>query len=294
MLITVSYLASCAMKRKTAEDGVVILKIDGSSTVYPLTSKIVEKFKENSEEFDIKLDVSGTGGGFQKFSERETMINNASREINDSEEQSCIDNGVNFRSFEIAYDGIAVVVNKSNDWADDLTVSELKNIWKEGGTEKWSDLREDWPDNLIERYGPGVSSGTYDYFKAKILTNGEAFVGDYKKSENDNLLVTGIANNPYSLGFFGLAYYVRNKEKLKLIAIDNGNGPVIPTKSTVGSGKYTPLSRPMYIYANQDFCLDEKGKYFLKFYLENAGKVADDIGYVPLTEAKYRQMTSSL
>ncbi len=270
------------------------LKIDGSSTVYPITAAIVEKYNKQQSDFKILLSVSGTGGGFNKFIDKETEINNASREISPEEIRRCSANQVMFRQFEVAYDGIAVVVNKENTWVDDLTVAELEKIWSRDGASKWSDIKTDWPDEIISLYGPGNESGTHDYFKKVIISKNQAFKEDFRKSENDNLLVTGISNNKFALGFFGLAYYERNKEKLKLVAIDNGNGPVYPSAKTISAQQYTPLSRPMFIYVNETFCQKESGKRFIEFYLKNAASMSSKVGYVPLPEAIYSQAITKI
>jgi phosphate transport system substrate-binding protein len=292
--LAVLIIASCSKQghQEPAADAETLF-IDGSSTVYPITEGIVDKYKSDTNNFIISLKVSGTGGGFDKFSKKEIDINNASREIKESEIEKCRANGVNFKRFDVAYDGIAVVVNVNNDFVDYLTVEELNLIWKIDGAETWSDVRPEWPDEEIKLFGPGDDSGTHDYFNDAIVGD-DGMKDDYIKSENDNLLVRGIVNNDYAMGFFGLAYFEENKESLKIVPIDNGNGPVTPSTESVNSGQYTPLSRTMYIYVNEDFCNSESGKTFIKYYLSNATEVITQVGYVPLPASRYSEAINSL
>lgn len=269
------------------------LNIAGSSTVYPITLAITDKYKQEYGNYQIRLSVSGTGGGFRKFCQQETLINNASRPINPDEAEACRNNGIRFISFEIAYDGIAVVVNPANDWVNSLTVDELKMIFGKNGVDKWSDVRPTWPNQPIKCYGPGSDSGTNDYFKETILKEGD-FRSDFISSENDNLLVTGIGDSKYSLGFFGHFYYEANATKLKLVPIDNGRYAVLPTRANIEEGSYMPLSRPLYLYVNEDFLKDENGLHFIDFYLKNVGKAAASLGYVALPKKKYTQLLANI
>ncbi|MFY0685665.1 MAG: PstS family phosphate ABC transporter substrate-binding protein [Cyclobacteriaceae bacterium] len=285
-------VASCQNKpSETAEDATT-LNIDGSSTVYPITADIVEKYKRNHNNYNINLSVSGTGGGFKKFCIGETHINNASREISDEEIATCKSNGIDFLRFDIAYDGVAIVVNPDNDWVDQLTVEELILIFGNDSTAFWSDIRPDWPEEEIKCYGPGEASGTFDFFKEVILKDAE-FRENYVSSENDNLLVLGIEKSPYSIGFFGHSYFESNRDKLELIPIDNGNGAVLSTIENIGNGTYTPLSRPLYIYVNEAF-IQDGGADFAKYYLENAMAAALSSGYVAHDEERYRAMITAL
>jgi len=295
IVIAVSFFYSCSGKKeKEPAADARVLKIDGSSTVYPITSGIIERYKQEFDNLKFDVAVSGTGGGFKKFVQKETDINNASRSIKDAEEELCENNGIAYTEYEIAYDGIAIVINKENDWVDNLTVEELTRIWVTDGVTNWSDIKPGWPEEPIKLYGPGDESGTHDYFMSAIIPDTLSMRDDYVKSENDNLLVTGISNNKHSLGFFGLAYFEKNKDDLKLVPIDNGDGPVLPTPETVGSGKYKPLARPLFIYVNDDFGNSEDGKTFINFYFQNVGEIANQVGYVSLPPNNYQSYMSSL
>ncbi len=286
-------MCACGEKRQEYSGNADTLKIDGSSTVYPITHAISELYRKQSAGTIIYQNVSGSGGGFEKFSRNEIAICNASRPMNAAEKESCNKNDVRFIPFEIAYDGIALVVNSGNSWLDYLTTSELRRICMEGGAKKWSEVRNGWPNEPIELLAPGEASGTYDYFKEAILTDGTPFRRDYKMSENDNLLALGISKSPYSLGFFGLGYYEKNKDKLRLVALNNGSGPILPTTETIMAGTYTPLSRMLYIYATADFAATPTGKDFLRFYLQHAAGAASREGYIPLPAHRYEQATAT-
>ncbi len=286
--------SSCSGDKKVQNVEIVdTLKIDGSSTVFPITSKIVELYNNQFGDLKISVNVSGTGGGFSKFALGEIDLNNASREINEVERQRCQDNEVIYEQIRIAIDGIAVVVNPKNTWIDYLTVAELKLIWQKDGAKKWSEVRAAWPAEPIELYSPGEASGTYDYFKEAILGSVE-LAEEVKMSENDNLLALGVSNSKNAIGFFALAYFEDNKSKLKLVPIDNGQGPVFPTAETVGAGEYTPLSRPVFIYVRNQFKEKAIGKKFLQFYLNKAPATAQSLGFVPLETAEYAKTLASL
>jgi len=287
-------LAGCSGKKaQEPADDAFHLRIDGSSTVYPLTVAISEKYKLENNDLIISNSVSGTGGGFEKFAEGKTQINNASREIKEEEIAACHENNVQFQPFEIAYDGIAIIVNHDNDWIEYITVEELNQIFGDNDVKNWSDVRQEWPDEPIKLFGPGEASGTYDYFKEAILED-KPFNPAFIKSENDNLLVRGISNNVNAIGFFGLAYFQENKDDLKLVPVDNGKGPITPNARTIASDDYTPLSRSMYVYVNKEFLDTESGKKYIRFYLENAAETAEEIGYVPLPESRYKKSMSNL
>ena len=267
------------------------IKIDGSSTVYPVTEAVAEEFRAVEPNVRVTVGVSGTGGGFKKFSRGETNISNASRPIKDKEAQKCEENNISFLGLSVAYDGLAVIINPENDWVDYFTVEELSAIWHpdaQNNIKYWSQIREGWPKEEIHLFGPGTASGTYDYFAEVICGKKVGTRGDYTASEDDHVLVQGVSTDKYGLGFFGLAYYEENKEKLKLVGVDNGNGSVLPSIETVSNGTYAPLSRPIFIYANNSAQERKEVREFISFYLKNAGKLVEDVGYIPLAEEEYK------
>jgi phosphate transport system substrate-binding protein len=231
----------------------------------------------------VTVGVSGTGGGFEKFIQGETDFSNASRPIKEEEAKSLEKAGIDYTELMLAYDGLSVVVSKENDWVEDLTVEDLKKLWIEDGTtKKWSDINPDWPDEEVVFYAPGTDSGTYDYFDEVILDE-EDLVSNATLSEDDNVLVQGIQADPNAIGFFGYAYYMANKDTLKVVKI---NG-VEPTNETIKSGKYAPLSRPLFTYVNNKSASEDAVKDFLKYTLENAGDMSEAVGYVPLPQEEY-------
>ena len=266
------------------------IKIDGSSTVYPITEAIAEEFRAKAPDVKVTVGVSGTGGGFKKFSRGETAISDASRPIKDKEKVACEENQISYVELEVAYDGLAVIINPENDWVDHLTVEELKKIWEpaaQGVIMKWSQIREGWPEEEIHLFGPGVASGTYDYFTKAINGEEGASRGDYTASEDDNVLVQGVSTDKLGLGFFGLAYYEENQDKLKLVGVDGGEGVVIPTQTTVADGTYQPLSRPIFIYVNNKSAEREEVVEFVNFYLELVPEIAQEVGYIALPSTEY-------
>jgi phosphate transport system substrate-binding protein len=278
-------LASCFKQYKGK------IQVDGSSSVYPITEAVAEEYRKDHSDIRVTVGVSGTGGGFKKFARGETDISNASRPITAKEIAACKANNISFIEIPVAYDGLAVVVSLSNDFVDHLTVAELKKIWEPAAQEKitsWSQVREGFPDVPIRLYGAGTSSGTYDYFTEAIVGKAKSSRGDYTASEDDNVLVQGVSSDKGALGYFGLAYYLENKSKLKLVAIDNGSGPVFPDDSTVTNGVYAPLSRPEFIYVNAAAAKNSVIKDFIKFYIDHAPALVKEVGYVPLPGAVYR------
>lgn len=284
-------MTSCNQKSGSSEgqlNGEV--KIDGSSTVYPITEAIAEEYRTEQPNVRVTVGVSGTGGGFGKFSRNEIAINNASRPIKDSEIEEAEKNNVGYIELSVAYDGLAVVVSKENDWAASLTVEELKKIWEpaaQGKLTHWNQIRPEWPNVPLNLYGPGIASGTYDYFTEVIVGESGSSRGDYTASEDDNVLVQGVSGDKNALGFFGLAYFEENQEKLKLVGVDDGSGAVLPSYETVKDGSYTPLSRPVFIYVNSEATKTEAVVDFVEFYLETAGELVQDVGYIALPEADY-------
>jgi len=264
--------------------------IDGSSTVFPITEAVAEEYRAVAKDVQVTVGVSGTGGGFKKFSRGETDISDASRPIKQKEIDACKENNISYLELSVAYDGLAVIVNPENDWLTDITVAELKKIWEpaaKGTIMNWNQIRPEWPAEKIELYGPGTASGTFDYFTEAIVGESGSCRADYNSSEDDNILVTGVSGNKYALGFFGLAYFEANKDKLKLVAVDGGSGPVAPSLETVKDGSYAPLSRPLFIYVNSTAAAKKHVVNFVNFYLENAGEMAKEVGYIPMKDEEY-------
>lgn len=264
------------------------VKVDGSSTVFPITEAVAEEFGKVHPKVRVTVGVSGTGGGFKKYAIGEIDINDASRPIKGKEIKKAEENNVAFIELPVAFDGLSVIANKANDWVDHLTRDELHQIWKPGSTVKtWADIREGWPDEEIKLYGPGTDSGTFDYFTEAINGKSQVCRSDFSKSEDDNVLVQGIAGDKHSLGFFGFAYYKENKDKLKIIPIDGGDGPVAPTETTINNGTYQPLSRPIFIYVNPESGKRPEVKAFVEFYMSNTKRLASEVGYVALPDKVY-------
>jgi phosphate transport system substrate-binding protein len=294
-------LTSCNnQKKESAKAGDSLsgeIKIDGSSTVYPITEAVAEEYRASQPNVKVTIGLSGTGGGFKKFCRNEIDINNASRSIKEEENKMAESSNLKFIELAIAYDGLAVVVNPQNNWATDLTVTELKKIWEpeaQGKITKWNQIRPNWPAEEIHLYGPGVESGTYDYFTEVIVGKSHSSRGDYTASEDDNVLVQGIAGDKFGLGFFGLAYFEENKDKLKLVPVDdqkdeNGKGAILPSLETVKNKTYSPLSRPLFIYVNSESAKKKEVSDFVSFYLNNAGSLVSQIGYIPLDDKQYEE-----
>ncbi len=266
------------------------IRVDGSSTVFPITEAVAEEFRAEQPKVKVTIGVSGTGGGFKKFCRNEIDISDASRPIKDKEKVLCGEAGVEYIELPVAYDGMAVLINPENDWVDHVTVEELKKIWEPAAQKnvtKWNQIRPEWPDKEIHLFGPGVASGTFDYFTKAIVGKSGSSRGDYTASEDDNVLVQGIAGDKYAMGFFGLAYYEENKNKLKLAAVDGGDGPIFPSAQTVEDGTYKPLSRPIYIYVNKAAAARPEVQAFIDFYMNNTGDLAQDVGYISLPDELY-------
>jgi phosphate transport system substrate-binding protein len=260
---------------------------DGSSTVGPLTQAVAEEFNAQAPNVQTSVDISGTGGGFERFCLGETDIQNASRPIDEEEIAICAENGVDWYEFEVAYDGLTVVTNTANTFVECLTTDQLKSIWQEGGAQTWADVNPDWPAETISLYGPGTDSGTFDYFVEAILGE-DPIRQDFTPSEDDNVLVQGVAGDADSIGYFGAAYYEENQDILKAVAIDNGDGNcVLATTETVQDGSYAPLSRPLFVYVRADSLQRPEVAQFTRFYLSEAATLAADVGYVASHEDVY-------
>lgn len=273
------------------------ISLDGSSTVFVLSQAVAEAFRESATSVDITIGRSGTGGGFKKFVLGETDISNASRPIKSKESDEAKKNGIEYLELAVAIDGLSVCVNPQNDWLSCLSVAQLKKIWDKGSTvQKWSDIDPSYPDQPIKLYGPGTDSGTFDYFTEVI--NGEArrCRDDYTPSENDNVLVEGIAGNKYALGYFGYAYYAENQSKLKVIPIkatDDGEC-ITPSQETIHAGTYVPLARPLFVYINLAALKRPEVAAFVKYYLGEGQKAVTEIKYFPLAPETLKEMQSRL
>jgi phosphate transport system substrate-binding protein len=260
------------------------IRVDGSSTVGPLTEAAAEFFQQENAGVQVTVGISGTGGGFEKFCNGETDISDASRPIEDDEKKACASEGITFAEAQVANDGLSVVVNPENTWATCLTVAQLKSVWEQGSNiDNWNQIDPSFPDVPLELFGAGTDSGTFDYFTAAI--NGEEGNSrtDYQATEDDNVTVQGVAGTKGGMGYFGLSYYEQNPDKLKLLQIDGGNGCVTPSKETVQSGEYTPLSRPLLIYVKDASLKRPVVDAFIKFYIDNAERIANQAQFVPLT-----------
>jgi len=253
---------------------------------------VAEEFQKSQKATKVTVGVSGTGGGFKKFCRGETDISDASRPISKKEMDLCKEAGIKYVELPVAFDALTVVVNPKNDWIASMTVEELKKIWEpaaQGKVMKWSDVNPKWPNEKITLFGPGADSGTFDYFTDAINGKEKASRGDFTASEDDNTLVQGVTRDKHALGYFGLAYYVENKDKLKAVAIINKGAPkaVEPSLETVMAGTYQPLARPIFIYVAEKSMAKPEVKEFVNFYIKNAPKLVKEVGYIPLSKTHY-------
>jgi len=267
------------------------VEVDGSSTLAPLSEAVAEEFKKTYSKANILVGISGTGGGFKRFVIGEIDIADASRAIKDSEISQAKENGIDYAELRVGMDGLSVMVNPNNNFVNCLTLTELNLVWKPGSAvNNWNQLRSIFPNKKMRLYGPGTDSGTFGFFTEIINGEEGASRDDYTASEDDNVLVQGIAGDNYALGYFGYAYYISNKDKLKVLGIDkeDGNGCIMPDSSTIDSEVY-PITRPLYIYVNK-FSYNTKPvvKEFVKFYMEQAAKLITEIGYVPVKDEEYK------
>lgn len=283
-------LQACAQVQSKEQQ---TINIDGSSTVYPITEAITKTFRsdKNTSKAEIKSDFSGTGGGFKKFCAGETSMTAASRPILKEEMSLCNQNQVRYIELPIALDALTIVANPANNWANDITVEELKKIWQPEAEKKinrWQQVRSSWPDKPLTLYGPGKDSGTFDYFTEAIIGQDQASRTDYVYSEDDEALVNGVSQDPNALGYFGSAYYEENSDKLKAIAVDNGKGAVFPSREAVETAQYQPLSRPLFIYVNAQKAQENPAlEEFVEYYLEKAPEIVTQVGYIPLPPEGY-------
>jgi len=279
-----------------------VIRLDGSSTVYPIAEAVAEEYQRANAGSKVTVGISGTGGGFQKFCRNEIDIADASRPIKPTEVEACAKSGVQFIELPVAYDGIAVVVSPKNTWATSMTVAELKKLWEpaaQGTIKRWNQIRADWPDREIHLFGAGVDSGTFDYFTEAIVGKEDQSRGDYTSSEDDNIIVQGVAGDELALGYFGFAYYEENQGKLKLLGIDdgddtNGSGPIQPSPQTVKDGTYRPLSRPVFIYPTVKALERPEVLSFIDFFLSKGVPLVREVGYIPLADGEYDLVRSRL
>ena len=269
--------------------------VDGSSTVGPYTTAAAERFRGVHPDVQITVGVSGTGGGFERFCAGETDVSNASRAIEDDEKAACADKGIAYVEFQVANDALTVVVNPENDWVDCLTVEQLKKIWDAGSKVKtWKDLDPSFPDVQMKLYGAGTDSGTFDYFTGAINGEEGRSRSDYAATEDDNVTVQGVAGDKGALGYFGLSYYEQNKDRLKALEIDDGDGCVAPSIETAQNGTYKPLSRPLYIYAKKSSFERPEVHAFIEFILDNEQEIAEAAQFVPLTDEQLTKAKADL
>lgn len=283
---TLMALAVATALGSTAAEAAV--QIDGSSTVFPITEAVAEDFQRKTKT-KVTVGISGTGGGFKKFCRGDIQISNASRPILKKEIDDCTAKGIQFVELPVAYDALTVVLNKNNTWVKQLTVDELKKVWENGSTVKsWKQVNSSYPDQPLKLYGPGADSGTFDYFTEAINGKAKSSRGDYTASEDDNVLVTGVSRDQGGLGYFGLAYYVENQDKLRAapIVAKGGKEGVLPSEETVKNGTYQPLARPLFIYINAKFLQDKEVRAYIEYYLNNVTELAREVKYIPLPAAE--------
>lgn len=268
-----------------------IVKIDGSSTVFPITEAVAEDFQKATRgSVRISVGISGTGGGFRKFCQNEIDIVNASRPITALEMDACKKMGVQYIEMPVAFDAITIAVNPKNTWSKTITVDELKKIWEpeaQGKITNWNQINPAWPDKKIHLYGASADSGTFDYFTKTIVGKAKSSRGDFSASEDDNLLVQGVANDHYALGYFGFAYYIENSKKVSAVGVDNGKGAVFPSAATVEDDSYQPLSRPLFIYVSAKSTNKPEVQEFVHYYMKHARERVTEVKYFPLSEAVY-------
>ena len=270
-----------------------VIKIDGSSTVFPIAEAVAEEFQISKRgKVRVTVGIAGTGGGFKRFCRGETDISNASRPILKEEMEACRAAGIKYLELPVAFDALTVVVNPQNTWVKSLTVADLKKMWEpgaQGRVTKWNQVRSEWPAQNLMLFGPGADSGTFDYFTEAVNGKAKASRGDFTASEDDNVLVQGVENNKNALGYFGYAYYIAHKDKMRAVEIDNGKGKsVAPSLEAVIDGSYQPLSRPLFIYVRESSAQRPEVQEFIQFYLGQGAELVKEVGYVPLPPQAYK------
>ena len=288
-LFSIALLALVGLLPKASK--AQLIQIDGSSTVFPITEAVSEEFqKAKKGAVKVTVGIAGTGGGFKKFCRGETDISDASRPILKAEMETCKQSGVQYIELPIAYDALTVIVNPKNDWVKSLNVPDLKKMWEPGAQGKvtsWNQVRSEWPNSPLKLFGPGADSGTFDYFTEAIVGKAKSSRGDFTASEDDNVLVQGVANDRNALGYFGFSYYIENQKKLRAVPIDGGKGPVLPSAKTVEDGTYQPLSRPIFIYVSKKSLDKPEVREYVDFYLKNAPSLVKQVKYVALPSSAY-------
>lgn len=277
----------------SSDGGSGSVRIDGSSTVYPLTAVAAEDFQIANPGVRVTVGSSGTGGGFEKFCRGETDANDASRPIKEDEIANCEANGIGFSSLTFAIDALTVVVNKDNEWANCLTTDQLAQIWGPSSTvSNWNEIDPSFPDEPLALFGPGTDSGTFDYFTEEINGESGASRTDFTPSEDDNVIVQGVSGSKGGLGYFGFSYFEENIDQLKAIAIDSGSGCIEPSVETARDDSYTPLSRPLYVYVSQPALENAAALNFFQFFVDNNASIAESALFIPLSEEGQAQLTS--
>ena len=296
LIILTTLIAACG-----GNQGKLTVALDGSSTVFPISEAVAEEFGKVNPKVRVTVGVSGTGGGFKKYLAGEIDINNASRHIKSKEIKKAAQNNVDFIEIPVAFDGLSVVINKNNTWVDYLTDKELKQIWQPDSTvTRWSEVRKGWPNTKISLFGPGTDSGTFDYFTKAINGKEGASRSDYTASEDDNTLVQGVSGEKGALGYFGYAYYIANKDKIKVVPIKNTKKygakakAILPTLATINNGSYSPLSRPVFIYVNPQSLARPEVTEFINFYLTNAANLSQEVGYIALPSKVYKKALAKI
>lgn len=300
IMTTLGALSGCGSKTGQAVDGgsatsgePSVIKIDGSSTVFPIAEAVAEEFQQQEAgKVRVTVGLSGSGGGFKKLCRGDIDISDASRPILAEEMQTCREAGIKYIELPVAFDAITVVVNPANDWIKTLSVADLKKMWEpdaQGKITNWNQVRPEWPDAPLMLFGPGADSGTFDYFTEAVTGKAKASRGDFTASEDDNVLVQGVENNKNALGYFGFAYYVAHKDRMRAVGIEQAEGPAVePSTAAVVDGTYQPLSRPLFIYITETAAQRPEVRKFIEFFMTRGGALADEVGYVALPEQAYQ------
>jgi phosphate transport system substrate-binding protein len=288
-----AFASLAAMGVHERADAQSVIKIDGSSTVFPIAEAVAEEFQISKRgKTRVTVGIAGTGGGFKRFCRGETDISNASRPILKEEMDACRAAGIKYLELPVAYDALTVVVNPANTWAKELTVADLRKMWEpgaQGRIKTWNQIRSDWPKEPLTLFGPGTDSGTFDYFTEAVNGKAKASRTDFTASEDDNVLVTGVTTNKNALAYFGYAYYIGHKDTMRAVSIDNGKGKqVLPSVESVINGSYTPLSRPLFIYVRDTATARAEVREFIQFHLTEGSKLVQEVGYVPLPPQAYK------